>query len=244
MRALSFLVLALALAGCATAPDTAQSKGTASFSTLSEAEMDSIAAGVYPQGGNEVLVTMAPKDYKGTSFYDELAKRSLSMRVNFMRNPGVLVALIDAKPGKSMSEEDAQAIIALAEKLGHNASTRIKIDRVCGPDGKTPLVMADTGTVYQSTSKAKLTGVRTSMFFPSLEAAKEAMRYIDSKTYRCTLQPGAPNRKPRLVAEIIDVREGQGFDEWAAFEPLAKKFGGQVEHVDTSTEEYVSTASY
>lgn len=136
-----------------------------------------------------------------------------------MRNPGVLVALIDAKPGKSMSEEDAQAIIALAEKLGHNASTRIKIDRVCGPDGKTPLVMADTGTVYQSTSKANLAGVRTSMFFPSLEAAK-AMRYIDSKTYRCTLQPGAPNRKPRLAgqsstcARVKDSMNGRRLSLW------------------------------
>lgn len=242
MRAVGFLVSAIALAGCASTPDTVHSKGTASFSTLSEAEMDSIAAGVYPQGDNEVLVTMLPKDYKGSAFIDELAKRNLSMRVNFMRNPGVLVALIDAKPGETMSEEDAQAIIAHAEKLGHTASKRIKIDRVCGPDGKTPLVMADAGTVYQSTSKAKLTGVRTSMFFPSLAAAKEAMRYIDPKTYRCALQPGAPNRRPRLVAEIIDVREGQGFDEWAAFEPLAKKFGGQVEHVDTSTVEVVAAA--
>lgn len=243
MRALGFLVGVIAFAGCASAPDSRQGKGRASLATLTEVELEAIASGLYPQGGNEVLVTMQPKDYKGTAFYEELAKRDLSMRVNYMRNPGVLVALIDAKPGRQMSAADATAMFAIAESLGHKASTRIKIDRVYGPDGQTPLVMADTASVYESNSKEKLTAVRTTMLFPSKSTAQEAMKYIDSKTYRCTLQSGPTHSRARLVAEVIDVREGQQYGEWAAFEPLAKQFGGQVEHVEESTEEVVAAAA-
>lgn len=239
MKVAGSLIAALALAGCGPAPDAGSSKGMASFSTLTHAEMDAIASGVFPQRGNEVLVTMKRSDYKGTAFYEELGKRNLSMKVNFMRNPGVMVALIDAQPGKTMSEEDSQAIIAHAEKLGHRASTRIKIDQVYGPDGKTPLVMADTGSVYASTSKERITGVRTSMLFPSDVAARQAAQYVDRKSYRCILEPASSNRRARLIAEIIDVREGQQHGEWEAFEPLAKQFGGSVEHVDTSSEQVV-----
>lgn len=242
MRALGFLVGVIALAGCASAPDPRQAKGSASLATLTDADMDAIASGVYPQGGNEVLVTMQPQDYTGTAFYEELAKRDLSMRVNYMRNPGVLVALIDAKPGRQMSAADATAMIAMAESLGHKASTRIKIDRVCGPDGKTPLVMADTGSVYQSNSKGKLTAVRTALLFPSESVAREAMKYIDSKTYRCTLEKGVANGKARVIAEVAEVREGQQYGEWAAFDPLVTQFGGSVEHVDSSTVEVVTAS--
>jgi hypothetical protein len=72
------------------------------------------------------------------------------------------------------------------------------------------------------------TNARVSVRLPSLAAARDAARYVDRTSYKVAVE--GDRSQGRLVA-VVRVPNGAASDEFAAFEPVARKFGGTVEYV-------------
>lgn len=145
-----------------------------------------------------------------------------------LRNPGVQVLMFHApKPG--VSREDARTWISdFAAKKGGKLLDGLRVPLRVGPDGVTPMAMKNPFEMEPKPQGVPIT-VRIALSFPSKEKALEALKYIDTDGYAATYAK-LKGDKPGIFAATV-IPAAAAADEFKAFEPIAKKFGGTVEWV-------------
>jgi hypothetical protein len=223
------VLVVLGVAGCG--PGPAAKGPRVVVQGLWREEEQALIAGTYALPANGVMLAIRSSDPQR---YDALAAalrdEGISYNYIWLRNPGGVVLFL---PGGGPPLEMSQRafVDGLAKRHGVEVLKDGLIPFRRGPDGRTPIVTKNARMFLPQENNIPAT-IMTEMTFPSLEAAREASRYIDRKAYQVKI---APTRKGAVLQASVNMPQGGGSDEEVAFGHLAKRFRGRVEHFTVYT---------
>lgn len=221
LTALLMLAIAIASLGCGDKPKAASG-------ALGPNDLSAITK---PEGltrfGSALAVSLPPE-----ADLASLSESPLDHEVGTLRNPGrIIVVFHAAGDALKLSDDDAKWVMDWATKNNgtvYQSEKAVSVKPITGPDGETPLVMKNITRYGTEKDHPKVT-VRIGLSFKTEAAAKDAMLYVSKDGYAVTLAE-MEDGSPGFFATTLVPEKGIE-EEWKVFEPLAKKFGGNVEFV-------------
>jgi hypothetical protein len=213
-------VITCAFAGCSSPPKAPVATRNARLKNLSYSDTSALQAGQYriPSGA----IILIEKIHYRPSVALALSEHGFGADVAVLRNPGAYVIIVTTRENRSIGMQDKPVIVALARSYGATVTNRIPMR--LGPDKKTPLVMKNV-IEFAPEQYNRPTQLTTVLEFPDVKTLRQASAYIDPNSYK--LQIVGKQLKATCTAP-----EGAATDEWGAFEPIARKFGGEVCYVE------------
>lgn len=180
-------------------------------------------------GANPDFVYVKAPISSEVSWRAHLGDRGLYSEWAYFPNPGIQVWRFSRKTdGRPLDEADREAIRKAA---GHDVvedKHDLEIKPVCGPDGKTPLVMKPVGRIYNDEGEIPDVPLTLHMSFDTEQGAKAALEYFDPRTYKGVLKGKEKGKHLVEVHWVGNVDKGR---EWKDFERIGNQFGGKVDFV-------------
>ena len=192
--------------------------GYANFENFSLEDQKAFNSGIHvTYAGAVYILDSIPK----SKFLANLAQVYFSAKTCPLRNPGGMLYVVTDRNRKPLTQKDRVLLADIAWKAGVHVLENGRIPFRFGPDHITPIVMHSIMT-YAPEESAKVVHILGDMKFSSAATAKEAVLYMDAKTY---------------TAKVIGTKLHISFDspkgaydnDRESFDRIANRFGAKVE---------------